>query len=69
MTESIDMINELYDNLKHNFPDWKFEIAQCKDINYTYGNPMKLYFDGSDYVVTSELRSSVNSSFLSTSSR
>jgi hypothetical protein len=50
MNESIDIINQLYDNLKNNFPDWKCEIAQCKDINYTYGNPMKLYFDGFDYV-------------------
>jgi len=50
MSVSVDMINELYDNLKHNFPDWKVEIAKCKDINYTYGNPMNLYFDGTDYV-------------------
>jgi hypothetical protein len=45
-----DTINYLYDNLKINFPEWNMEIGRCKDINFTFGNPMELYFNGVDYV-------------------
>jgi hypothetical protein len=44
------IINYLYDNLKKNFPDWSMEIGKCKDINFTFGNPMELYFNGIDYI-------------------
>jgi hypothetical protein len=48
--KSIKLINYLYDNIKHNFPEWETDIAQCKDINFSFGNPINLYFNGIEYI-------------------
>ena len=50
MKISITIIESLYEHLKYSFPGWKVELAQCKDINFSHGNPMKLCFNGIEYI-------------------
>lgn len=50
MDLSYNIIHYLYEHIKDNFPKWTNEIALCKDINFTFGNPLDLYFNGSEYV-------------------
>lgn len=47
------IIITLYDDIKTCFPEWETEISLCKDIIFTMGNPINLYYDGSDYVIKS----------------
>ena len=50
MDISYDIIDFLYDHIKNYFPEWSNEIALCKDINFTFGNPLDLYFNGNNYI-------------------
>ncbi len=45
------IIITLYDDIKTCFPEWETEIGLCKDIIFTMGNPINLFYDGTDYIV------------------
>ncbi len=48
----IDLIKFLYMDIQNKFPEFTNEIALCKDIIFTFGNPIKLYYDNGQYIIS-----------------